>query len=154
MAPRKRYWLMKSEPDVYSIDDLEEDGEAEWEGVRNYQARNFMRDKMKVGDLVLFYHSNAKPSGVAGTARVCRTAYPDPTAFDKKSRYYDKQSKVDEPRWVMVDVEFVGKLERVIPLTELKANSRLERMKVVQRGMRLSIQPVTAAQYRAVLAME
>ena len=154
MAPRKRYWLMKSEPDVYSIDDLARDGRAEWEGVRNYQARNSMRDDMKVGDLVLFYHSNAKPAGVAGVARICRAAYPDPTAFDKRSRYYDQKSSADAPRWVMVDVEFVSKLARVIPLAELKANSRLAQMKVVQRGMRLSIQPVTAAHYRAVLAME
>lgn len=144
---------MKSEPSVYSIEDLRRDRRAGWDGVRNYQARNFMRDGMRVGDLVLFYHSNADPTGVAGLARVCREAYPDPTAFDPKSVYFDPRSKPDDPAWVMVEVEHVESFDRVVPLAELKARRELAEMAVVQRGMRLSVQPVEPAEFRVVLAM-
>ncbi len=149
----RRYWLMKSEPHVYSIDDLERDGRAEWEGVRNYQARNFMRDDMKVGDGVLFYHSNAKPPGVAGVARVCREAYADHTAFDPDSDYHDPKSRRDEPRWLMVDVEFVEKFSSLVALDTLRATPGIEDMMVLRRGIRLSVQPVTRKQFDRVVAL-
>jgi len=120
MADRQ-YWLMKSEPDVYSIDDLESDGETMWDGVRNYQARNFMRDDMEVGDRVLFYHSNASPPGVVGVAEVSRAGYPDHTARDPDSNYYDEKATEDDPRWFMVDVEFVEAFDEVVSLEEIKA---------------------------------
>lgn len=148
-----RYWLMKSEPDVYSIDDLARDGSTGWDGVRNYQARNFMRDEMKVGDLVLFYHSNADPPGIAGVARVCREAHPDPTQFDPSSKYHDPKSDPDDPRWLMVDVEFVEKFPHLVSLAELKANPKLEGMYVTRRGMRLSVQPVEPAHFEEVVRM-
>lgn len=144
---------MKSEPDVYSIDDLERDRRTTWEGVRNYQARNFLRDDMKVGDLVLFYHSNAEPAGVAGVARVCREAYADPTQFDPQSAYHDPGAKPEAPRWLMVDVEFVRKLPALVALDALKADPSLEGMYVIRRGMRLSVQPVTPAHFAHVLRM-
>jgi predicted RNA-binding protein with PUA-like domain len=146
-------WLMKSEPDVFSIDDLERAGHTSWEGVRNYQARNFMRDEMKVGDLVLYYHSNAEPSGIAGVARVCREAYPDPSQFDPKSEYHDPGSKPEDPRWLMVDVEFVEKLGAVLPLDALKKDKALETMLVVQKGQRLSVQPVEKKHFERVLKL-
>lgn len=142
------YWLMKSEPGVYSIDDLERDGEACWEGVRNYSARNNMMN-MTSGDLVLFYHSNAKPPGVAGIARVCREAYPDHYAWNKKSRYYDEKSTKDKPRWFMVDVDFVKKLTNFVPLEALKAAKGLEEMVVTKQG-RLSVQPVRKKEFEIV----
>lgn len=121
------YWLMKSEPGTYSIDDLKSDKKTAWDGVRNYQARNFMRDRMKIGDLVLFYHSNAEPPGVAGVARVCKAGYPDPK----------------EPTWSLVDIEFIEKFSSFIPLETLKANQHiLKGMGVIQKGSRLSVQPV------------
>lgn len=138
---------MKSEPDVFGIDDLERDGTTCWEGVRNYQARNFMRDDMRLGDLVLFYHSNAKPPGVAGIARVTRTAYPDHTQFDHKSKYFDPKSSQDEPRWVMVDIEFVEKFPEIVPLGALRDEPKLNGLLVIQRGQRLSIQPVEKAHF-------
>ncbi len=146
----KRYWLMKSEPNVYSIDDLESQGTTHWEGVRNYQARNTMRDDMKKGDLVLFYHSNAKPPGVAGIAKVCRESYPDHTAWDEKSKYFDKRSTPENPVWMMVDVEFVERFEDVVSLEELKAASELEGMLVTLRGQRLSVQEVDPAHFQFV----
>ena len=153
MAKRgTKLWLMKSEPDVYSIDDLERDGTEPWEGVRNYQARNFMRE-MAEGDLVLFYHSNAKPPGVAGICRVHRAAYPDPTQFDPKSDYYDAKSKKDEPRWSMVDVGFVEKFAEEVSLQALKDDPALTGMRVTQKGSRLSVQPVDAKHFRRVLKM-
>ena len=145
-------WLMKSEPDVYSIDDLERDGSECWEGVRNYQARNFMRE-MAEGDLAIFYHSNAKPPGAAGVCRICRTAYPDSTQFDKKSQYYDSKSKKEDPRWSMVDVEFVEKFAAPISLQTLKDDPALEGMRVTQKGSRLSVQPVDKAHFKRVLKM-
>ncbi|MEW5852777.1 MAG: EVE domain-containing protein [Myxococcota bacterium] len=147
------FWLMKSEPDVFSIDDLARDGRTSWEGVRNYQARNFMRDGMQVGDLVLFYHSNADPSGVAGVARVCRNAYPDPFQFDRMSEYYDQASPKGAPRWLMVDVEYVEKLPAFVPLDTLKQDKALKTMLVIQRGQRLSVQPVTATHFAHVLKL-
>lgn len=147
----KRYWLVKSEPDVYSIDDLERDGSTMWEGVRNYKARNNMRD-MKVGDEVLYYHSNAKPPSVVGIARVAREAYPDPTQFDRKSHYYDPKSRKDDPRWSLVDVAFVAKLPSPVGLDEVKAEASLEEMELVRYG-RLSVQSVRAAEFRKVKKM-
>lgn len=146
-----RYWLMKSEPEVYSIQDLQRDGRSLWEGVRNYQARNYLRD-MRVGDLALFYHSNAKPPGVVGVARICREAYPDPTQFDPRSDYYDAKSKPEDPRWSTVDVEFVEAFT-LVSLDALKADSALEGMRVREKGSRLSVQPVDVAHFRRVLRL-
>jgi predicted RNA-binding protein with PUA-like domain len=143
---------MKSEQNVYSIDDLERDGSTYWEGVRNYQARNFMRDDMKAGDFVLFYHSNSDPTGVAGVARVSREAYADPTQFNAKSKYFDPKSTAAAPRWQLVDLAFVERFEAVVSLADLKADLRLDTMLVVQRGQRLSIQPVDKRHFKRVLA--
>lgn len=147
-----KLWLMKSEPDVYSLDDLARDGTECWEGVRNYQARNFMRD-MAVGDLALFYHSNAKPPGVAGVCRISREAYPDDTQFDKKSKYYDPKSKKEDPRWSMVDVTFVEKFPEEVSLQALKDDAALEGMGVIQKGSRLSVQPVEKKHFKRVLKL-
>ncbi len=148
----RRYWLMKTEPDVYSIDDLVRDGRGSWDGVRNYQARNHMR-AMRAGDLVLFYHSSTQPPGVAGVARVCREAYADPTQFDPRSDHYDRASDPDDPRWSMVDLEPVEKLPVFVPLTQLRSDAELDGMLVARRGMRLSVQPVEPAHFRRVLAL-
>jgi predicted RNA-binding protein with PUA-like domain len=148
----RRYWLMKTEPDVYSIDDLAREEVGVWEGVRNYQARNSMRE-MRRGDLVLFYHSNAEPPGVVGVAEVHREAYPDPFQFDPKSKYFDPKSRQEEPRWSAVDLTLVEKFPRVVSLAELKATPALEGMEVVRKGSRLSVHPVSAAHFRAVLKM-
>ena len=147
----KQYWLMKSEPDVYSIEDLERDGSTCWEGVRNYKARNNMR-AMEVGDEVLYYHSNAKPPGVAGVARVCKEAYPDHFAFDEKSKYHDPKSDPDDPRWFMVDIEFVAKVddpEAPLSLHEIKSDPALADMELVRYG-RLSVQSVKKAEFERV----
>lgn len=149
--PQSQCWLMKCEPGAYSIDDLARDRRTSWEGVRNYQARNFMRDDFRVGDDVLFYHSNAEPSGVAGLARVCRAGYPDRFAFDPQHKYFDPDSDPTNPRWYMVDLEFVAKLPRVIPLADLKADPSLAGMMVLQRGSRLSVQPVTRLHFERVV---
>lgn len=141
---------MKSEPDVFSIDDLERKGRAPWDGVRNYQARNFMRDDMRAGDWILFYHSNAAPPGVAGLARVCREAYPDPTAWDPKSAYHDPRSSPEHPVWLMVDVEFVERFPHFVSLDELKTDRALAGLMVTRRGMRLSVQPVDPAHFRRI----
>jgi len=144
-----RYWLMKSEPDEFSIDDLARAGRkgAPWTGVRNYQARNFMRDEMRVGDGVLFYHSSCPEPGVAGIAEVSRPAYPDATQFDPKSEYYDAKATRDAPRWLHVDVRIVAKT-RLVPLAELREHRELAQMRILQRGNRLSITPVTAAEWK------
>ena len=144
-----RYWLMKSEPDEFSIDDLAKASRkgAPWTGVRNYQARNFMRDEMRVGDGVLFYHSSCAEPGIAGLAEVSRAAYPDATQFDPKSDYYDEKSARDNPRWLHVDVRFVAKT-RVVPLAALRNHRELAGMRLLQRGNRLSITPVTAAEWK------
>ena len=144
-----RYWLMKSEPDEASIDDLANASASTlpWTGVRNYQARNFMRDTMRVGDGVLFYHSSCPEPGIAGIAEVVSTAYPDPTQFDPKSAYYDPKSKPEEPRWILVDVRFVKKTP-LISLAELRAHPELADMRVLAKGNRLSITPVTEEEWR------
>ena len=145
---------MKSEPDAYSIDDLERDGREKWDGIRNYQARNMMRDDMKIGEEVFFYHSNCKDPGIVGVARVASEPYPDPTQFDKKSRYYDAKSSADNPRWCLVDVAFVRKLTRNIPLTELKAQKSLADMILTRKGNRLSIMPVAKIHWNKILSLE
>src|SRR4249920_1998536 len=144
-----RYWLMKSEPDEFSIEDLAKAPRqtTPWFGVRNYQARNFMRDAMRVGDGVLFYHSSCEEPGIAGLAEVASTAYPDPTQFDRKSDYYDAKVKAGEPRWFLVEVRALRKT-RLIELDELRAQAPLARMLTLQRGNRLSITPVTAAEWK------
>ncbi len=148
-----RWWLMKSEPDVFSIDDLRRKKKTGWDGVRNYQARNFMRDDMKEGDLVLFYHSNAEPSGVAGVGSIVGPAIPDPSQFDKKSEYHDPDSDKASPTWLMVTVGFVEKFAEVVPLAVLKADPKLEGMGVLQKGQRLSVMPVTKAHFDRVLEL-
>ncbi len=148
-----QYWLMKSEPDVYAIVDLERDGTTGWEGVRNYQARNFMRDAMRLGDLVLFYHSNAEPPGVAGIARVAGPAEPDPTQFDAGSEYHDPGSDPADPRWLHVRVGFVERFAEVVPLEVLRADASLAGMPLLARGQRLSVQPVSPAHFARVLAL-
>ncbi len=144
---------MKSEPDVFSIDDLEAAGSTHWDGVRNYQARNFMRDDMKVGDRVLFYHSNATPPGVAGVAEVCREGYPDFTAWDPKDKHFDPKTDPEAPRWMMVDVAFVERFPELVPLQALKDDPALADMLVVQRGQRLSVQPVEKEHFEEVLRL-
>lgn len=149
------YWLMKSEPDVFGIDDLERKGREPWDGVRNYQARNFMRDEMQIGDGILFYHSNAKPPGIAGIARVASTAYPDPTQFDPNSKYYDADSKPDNPRWQLVDIAFERKLARYLSLDELKQHAdALVDFPLLRKGNRLSVMPVAEAHWNYILQLE
>ncbi len=148
-----RYWLMKSEPEVFSIDDLAKKKTSLWDGVRNYQARNFMTQEMKPGDPVLFYHSNAEPPGVAGLATVAGPALPDPQQFDKKSEYFDPKATKENPRWHCVTVGFVEKFPRVVALEELKAAPALKDMMVIKKGQRLSIQPVTKKEFETVKAM-
>ncbi len=145
---------MKSEPDVYGIDDLERDGREPWDGVRNYQARNMMRDDMRIGDPVFFYHSNCKEPGIVGIAKVASEAYPDPTQFDPESRYYDPKSSEDSPRWMLVDVEFVRKLKRTITLAELRAHPGLDGMILTRKGNRLSITPVEKPHWDLILGLE
>lgn len=147
------YWLMKSEADVYSIDDLKREKKSLWDGVRNYQARNFMMNDMKPGDEVLFYHSNAKPPGVAGLAKVSKSAVPDPSAFDSKSEYYCEKSTKENPRWFCVEVAFKKKLKNFVSLNDIKENKKLEKMLVIKRGMRLSIQPVTKSEFDTIIKM-
>ncbi|KWS04545.1 RNA-binding protein [Lysobacter capsici AZ78] len=156
MTARRRYWLMKSEPDTFSIDDLQRVGVEPWNGVRNYQARNYMRDGMKTGDGVLFYHSNTAVPGIVGIATISSEAYPDPTQFDPKSDYHDPKSTREEPRWLLVDVAFERKLKRTISLDEIKARSEQlgEDFALTRRGNRLSVLPVSAAQWKMLLAME
>jgi len=147
----KRDWLMKSEPDVFSIDDLERDGSTYWDGVRNYKARNNMRS-MSVGDEVLYYHSNARPSGVVGLARVCKEAYPDPTQFDTDSKYHDPKSDPDDPRWWLVDIEFVAHFPAMVTLQDVKAEQALSDMELVRYG-RLSVQAVKPTEFERVKKM-
>ncbi|HEV3049533.1 MAG TPA: EVE domain-containing protein [Longimicrobium sp.] len=147
-----RNWLMKSEPGVYSIHDLRRDGRTGWEGVRNYQARNFLRDDAQPGDRVLFYHSNADPPGVAGLARIARAGYPDPTARDPASDYFDPKAGDDDPRWYTVDVEFVEAFAAVVSLDTLRATPGLEKMLVINKS-RLSVQPVTDPEYEIVVRL-
>lgn len=149
-----KHWLMKSEPDTFSIDDLKRKKREAWDGVRNYQARNFMRDDMRVGDGVFFYHSNCAQPGIAGIAEVASDAYPDPSQFDPKSKYFDTGSSRDNPRWMLVDVKFVKKLKRVITLDELKNHPKLAGMALLRKGNRLSVMPVEAAEWRYILDLE
>jgi predicted RNA-binding protein with PUA-like domain len=153
MARAKRYWLMKCEPGAYSIEDLERDRVASWEGVRNFQARNMMRDEMKAGDGVLFYASNAEPSGVTGVAEVAREGYPDTFAFQKGHKYFDPKSERANPTWYMVDLRFVERFPAIVPLDTLKETKGLEAMMVTQKGSRLSVQPVAAAEWKIVLRL-
>ena len=150
---RRRYWLMKCEPPAYTIDDLGRDGHTSWEGVRNFQARNFIRDDMKMGDGVLFYASNADPSGVTGLAEVSKTGYPDYYAWQKGHKYFDARSTRASPVWYMVDVSFVGRFPATLSLATLKTTRSLGQMKVTQKGSRLSIQPVTQAEYDIVVRL-
>lgn len=149
----RRFWLMKCEPAAYTIDDLARDGHTGWEGVRNYQARNFMRDQMQEGDGVLFYASNAEPSGVTGIARIARAGYPDPFAIKKGHRYFDAESDPAKPTWYTVDVAFEEKFPETVALETLKNTRGLEEMVVTRKGSRLSIQPVTKAEFDIVVRL-
>ena len=146
-------WLMKTEPSVYSIDDLARDGRTPWDGVRNYQARNFMRDSMGEGDRVLIYHSNTNPPGVAGLARVCSRPYPDPTAQDPDDPHFDPRSTPDKPIWFLVDVCFEEKFPRLVALSEMRADPALDGMALLKKGQRLSIMPVLPAHFARIVAL-
>jgi predicted RNA-binding protein with PUA-like domain len=148
-----KYWLIKSEPEVYSIDDLEKDKKTYWDGVRNYQARNFMRDEMKKGDQVIFYHSNTEPPAAVGICEVVKEGYPDFTAFDPDDKHFDPKSKEDNPTWIMVDVKFVKKFNKPVPITDMKENAKLKDMKLVQRGNRLSVMPLTKTEFDEIVKM-
>jgi predicted RNA-binding protein with PUA-like domain len=150
-----KYWLMKSEPDVFSFQDLKKRPHKTepWNGVRNYQARNFMRDEMKIGDLILFYHSSCEVPGVAGLAKVKTKAYPDSTQFDKKSEYYDPKATVENPRWFLVDVSFEADLKCFVPLEDLKKHPQLSQMRLMQKGNRLSILPVAQEEFEFILKL-
>ena len=152
---KRRYWLFKSEPEAFSFGDLRaaKRRRTTWDGVRNYQARNLLRDDIERGDGVLYYHSRANPPGVVGLAEVVKAGYPDPTQFDPQDAHHDPKSDPDDPRWFMVDIEARRALPSFVPLDELKANRKLAKMLVVQRGQRLSIQPVTEAEWHEVLRM-
>lgn len=152
---KKQYWLMKSEPETFSLSDLEkcDNGREPWDGIRNYQARNFMRDDMQVGDEVLFYHSNCKEPGVVGLAKIASDPYPDPTAFDSKSKYFDEKSDPANPRWILVDVAFVREFPRTVTLAEMREEKPLAEMKILQKGNRLSITPVTEKEYLHIISM-
>jgi predicted RNA-binding protein with PUA-like domain len=148
-----RYWLMKTEPDAFSIDDLKRLKKDAWSGVRNYQARNFMKE-MRLGDAVLFYHSSTQPPGVAGLAKVVGLAHPDETQFEKKSPYFDPKAMKEKPIWHCVDIGFVKKFLRLIPLEELRGINSLNEMVLLQRGSRLSVQPVTKKEYDAIINLQ
>ena len=154
MTHRRRYWLVKSEPEAFSIDDLARSRRQTtcWDGVRNYQARNFMRE-MAVGDYVLFYHSNADPPAVVGSAEVVKTAYADDTQFDKRSDHYDPASTEDRPRWEMVDLKYREKFPVSLPLDRLRQETKLKAMVLLRKGSRLSVQPVTEAEWRAITTL-
>lgn len=149
------YWLFKSEPDAFSIDDLKamKGKRDHWDGIRNYQARNLMRDEIKKGDLGFFYHSSCKVPGIVGTVEVVKEAYPDHTAWDPESSYFDPKSSPDNPRWVMVDVKFVQKFDRTLALQELREIRKLKDMVLLQKGSRLSIQPVSRQQWLTICSL-
>ena len=148
-----RFWLVKTEPDVYSIDDLKRDRVTGWDGVRNYQARNFMRDDMRKGDLVLVYHSNCEPPGIVGLATVSREGHPDPTAFDPDDDHFDPKSDPDEPRWIQVELRHKRTFRQILPLATLRDDPHLAGMALLQKGQRLSVQPVTEAHFERVLSL-
>jgi predicted RNA-binding protein with PUA-like domain len=156
VSQRKRYWLMKSEPEDFSIDDLQRVGTEPWSGVRNYQARNFMRDGMQVGDGVLFYHSNCEVPGIYGIAEVASTAYPDPTQFARGSKYFDAKATLEEPRWFLVDVRYVRKFVKPIALDTIRGHAETlgEDFALIRKGSRLSVLPVTAAQWKRLMSLE
>jgi predicted RNA-binding protein with PUA-like domain len=149
----RKFWLFKSEPDCYSIDDLKRHGTTRWDGVRNYQARNMLRDKIKPGDGILFYHSSIQPPGIVGLAEVSRSGYPDHTALNPESEHFDPKASDENPIWYMVDVRFVSKLPKMLTLPDLKREPELENMMVTQRGSRLSIQPVSSHEWKVIQRM-
>lgn len=148
-----KYWIMKSEPDAYGIDDLKRDKVEHWDGIRNYQVRNMMRDQMQKGDLAFFYHSNCNPPGIAGSMEIVKTAYPDFTAFDPDSKYFDAKSNPDNPRWLMVDVKFKKKFKNYVSLETLKQTKALEDMLILRKGNRLSITEISAKHWKAILKL-
>ena len=152
---QNKFWLIKSEPSEFSIEDLEksENQTTHWDGVRNYQARNFIRDEIKIGDKVLFYHSNAEPNAVVGICEVVKEAYPDHTQFDPKHEHFDPKSAKKNPNWFMVDIKLDKKFKKQVALEDIKANPKLAKMRLVQRGNRLSVMPVTADEYEEILKM-
>ena len=155
MTPQNiQFWLMKSEPSSYSIDDFQKQGRTFWEGVRNYQARNFMMNNMNIGDQMLFYHSNAKPSGVMGLGIISKSATPDLTALDKKSKYFDPTSTKENPRWFAVTVKFQKKFKQILPLEQLRKEKPLKNMLLLKKGQRLSILPVTRKEFEHILKLE
>jgi len=149
-----QYWLMKSEPDNYSIDDLQSFGVDHWDGIRNYQVRNFFRDQMQVGEQAFFYHSNCKEPGIVGTMEIVSKAYPDHTAFDPSEKYFDSKSDPENPRWLMVDVRYIRHLDRMITLGELRQQKQIADMKLLQRGNRLSVLPLSKMEWQYILEME
>ena len=149
-----QYWLMKSEPDTYSIDDLQSFGVDHWDGIRNYQVRNFFRDQMQVGEQAFFYHSNCKQPGIVGTMEIVSKAYPDHTAFDPSEKYFDSKSDLENPRWLMVDVRYIRHLDRMITLGELRQQKQIADMKLLQRGNRLSVLPLSKMEWQYILEME
>lgn len=153
MAAMSRAWLVKSEPDAYSFEDLERDGRTMWDGVRNYQARNFMRDDMRVGDPVLFYHSSIAVPAVVGVARVASEAYPDPTQFDQDDAHFDPKATRDAPRWMLVDIEPLRRLPEPVALPRLKEDPGLASLPLIRRGNRLSVMPVEPDHFRRILAL-
>ena len=150
-----KYWLLKSEPDVFSLEDLKNcpNQTEPWDGIRNYQARNLMRDEMKVGDQAFFYHSRQAEPAIVGTVRIVREAYPDHTSWDPSSKYFDEKSSAENPRWLMVDVQFESEFSRPVTLKELRSVPELKEMFLLRKGMRLSVQPVTEAEFQLILAI-
>lgn len=149
---KKQYWLMKSEPDAYGIDDLKKDKTEPWDGIRNYEARNFMSEEMNIGDRALFYHSNVRPPAIVGTMEICSEPYPDPTQFDPESKYFDEKSSESDPTWQLVDVKFIQKFDKPVTRDELKKEKELQDMMLFKRN-RLSITKVTESEYKKILEM-
>ena len=149
-----QFWLMKSEPETYSIDDLKEFQTDHWEGIRNYQVRNFFRDQMKIGDKAFFYHSNCKEPGIVGLMEIASEAYPDHTAFDSKEKYFDAKSDPENPRWLMLDVNYIRHTKRNITLSELRDHSSIKEMRLLQKGNRLSVIPMTKEEWEYILGLE
>lgn len=150
-----KYWLIKSEPEVFSIDDLAKakNQTTYWDGVRNYQARNFIRDEMKIGDKVIFYHSNSEPPGAAGICEIVKEGYPDFTAFDPDDLHYDPKSKKDSPTWIMVDVKFIKKIDKLVSISLIRENKKLQKIQLLQRGNRLSVMPLTRTEFDELVKM-